>query len=257
MWLTVLVALIVAVTVNRWLGPPYGWLVAIPAGIAGTLAVRTHGWSLIGGAVGFPVSCLIGYWFILGDALPYLKLIRALVVIGSYGAATGGSIHAIVLKHRIVGGVCLVATSIVFVMILVFPPRVREAGLTPSRSTANTATQQGSAMPGDSPEIVVGELYASKNDDGTYSIVKVLFVDDLAVHLRRYANRFDRPPSDVDSSFLTLDSIGEGGGGGVDHFPLAKELFFNDDPQFIKQVPVADDELEGYRLYLEAIGGTE
>jgi hypothetical protein len=141
-WLTVLVALFFAISLNQWLGPPYGLLTAIPVGVIGSLAVCTRGWSLIGSALGFPTLCLIGYWLILGDALPYAAFVKAMVVIGSYGAAVGGSIHAILLRHRIVGGLCLTATSIVFVTILVFPPSVRVDRPDSPTSPANKARPQ-------------------------------------------------------------------------------------------------------------------
>ncbi len=112
-------------------------------------------------------------------------------------------------------------------------------------------------MSGDTREIVVGGLCATKDEDGTYRVTKVLVVDDFAVHIRIYANRFDELPTDVDPSVLNLGGINSDGGFGIGHAPMAKEGFFNDHPQFIKQVPVADEELEGYRLYLEAMGGSE
>ncbi len=102
-------------------------------------------------------------------------------------------------------------------------------------------------------EIVVGGLYYSEDEDGAYAVMKVLAVDDFAVHLRSYANKFTEPPVDLDPAVLTLGGIDSPGGFGIGHFPLAREGFFSGNPVFIKQVPVADDELEGYRLYLEAM----
>ena len=105
------------------------------------------------------------------------------------------------------------------------------------------------------PEIVVGGLYYSKNEDGTFTVMKVLAVDEFAVHLRSYANTFTEAPSDVDPAVLTLGSIDSPDGFGIGHFPLTKDGFLNDNPVFIKQVPVAEDELEGYRFYLEDMKG--
>jgi hypothetical protein len=102
-------------------------------------------------------------------------------------------------------------------------------------------------------EIVVGGLYSTKSQDGTYRVSKVLAIDDFAVHLRTYANRFEQPPADIDPSILTLDSFSDGGGLGIGHYPLAKEGFWSDECQFLKQTVVEDDELEGYRIYLEAM----
>ncbi len=110
-------------------------------------------------------------------------------------------------------------------------------------------------MSNDELAIVVGGLYATKNEDGTYGVMKVLVVDDFAVHLRSYANRFEELPLDIDPSVLTLGSISDDGGFGIGHFPLSKEAFWKDDPIFLRKTSVAEDELEGYRIYLDAMGG--
>lgn len=104
-------------------------------------------------------------------------------------------------------------------------------------------------------EITVGGLYASRDDDGKYRISKVLVVDEFAVHLRSYANRFDTLPQDLDPAVLSLGGIGDPDGFGIGHFPLAKEGFWNDNPVLIKKTAVNEDELEGYKLYLEAMEG--
>ncbi len=103
--------------------------------------------------------------------------------------------------------------------------------------------------------IQVGGLYASQDEDGTWRIMKVLAVDEFAVHLRSYANKFPEQPKEIDPAKLTLGGINDPGGFGIGHFPLAKEGFFKDNPVFIKAVPVKEEELEGYKLYLEAMQG--
>ncbi len=101
--------------------------------------------------------------------------------------------------------------------------------------------------------IVVGGLYASQNEDGTFGVMKVLAVDDFAVHLCSYKNKFQELPRDLDSSILSLGGISDPDGFGIGHFPLAKEGFWNGNPVFLKQESVRDEELDGYRLYLEAM----
>jgi hypothetical protein len=49
----------------------------------------------------------------------------------------------------------------------------------------------------------------------------------------------------------------DGGGFAFGHLPLAKQGFWNGDPVFLKKTPIAHDELEGYRTYLEAMGDLE
>lgn len=103
--------------------------------------------------------------------------------------------------------------------------------------------------------ILVGGLYATKDKDGSWRVMKVLAVDDHAVHLRSYANKFPEQPKDVDPAKLTLGGVNDPGGFGIGHYPVAKEGFFNDNPVLLKVVPVEEQELEGYKLYLEAMKG--
>ena len=106
-----------------------------------------------------------------------------------------------------------------------------------------------------SKPIQVGGLYASQDKDGTWRIVKVLAVDDEAVHLRIYANKFREQPTDVDPATLKLGSLNDPSGFGIGHVPIAKEGFNGQTRILLKVVPVKEDELEGYRLYLEAMKG--
>ena len=110
-------------------------------------------------------------------------------------------------------------------------------------------------MAQDNKTIQVGGLYATQDRDGSWRVMKVLAVDDHAVHLRSYANKFPEQPKDVDPAKLTLGGLNDPAGFGIGHFPLAKEGFFKDNPVLIKVVPVSEDELEGYQLYLEAMKG--
>ena len=111
----------------------------------------------------------------------------------------------------------------------------------------------GALMPKGNKSIEVGGLYATQDKDGSWRVMKVLAVDQFAVHLRSYANKFPEHPKDVDPAKLTLGGLKDPAGFGIGHFPLAKESFFNDNPELIKIVPVREEELEGYKLYLEAM----
>jgi hypothetical protein len=101
--------------------------------------------------------------------------------------------------------------------------------------------------------IQVGGLYTTQDTDGSWRVMKVLALDEHAVHLRSYANKFREQPKDVDPAVLTLGGLSDPAGFGIGHFPLAKEGFFKDKPVLIKVVPVKEDELEGYKLYSEAM----
>lgn len=98
-------------------------------------------------------------------------------------------------------------------------------------------------------EIVVGGLYASRQTDGTYRIVKVLVADEHAVHLRMYAERYDAIPKRVESRSLSLGRI-QDGLFGIGHYPIARQGFFNGEKHHIGTESVTEDELEGYRIWL-------
>jgi len=108
-------------------------------------------------------------------------------------------------------------------------------------------------MANDDDSIKVGGLYAIQDTDGSWRVMKVLAVDEAAVHLRSYANKFPDQPKDIDPAKLTLGGLNDPAGFGIGHFPLAKEGFFNDNPVLIKVVPVQEEELEGYKLYLDSM----
>jgi hypothetical protein len=114
------------------------------------------------------------------------------------------------------------------------------------------------ATPSQDATFQVGGLYASKGDDGQWSVCKVLAVDDDAVHLRSYANRFPLVPRDLDPSTLTMGTLdpsspGFPGAFGIGHMPVSKQGYLSENPVLIKVVPVREDELDGYRAYLDAM----
>ena len=92
----------------------------------------------------------------------------------------------------------------------------------------------------------VGGVYATKSTKGDYGISKVLAADDFAVHLRMYSDTFAAVPTAIDTSKLKI---------AIGHAPLAVEGFASDSPSLIVVEKVAESELEGYRIYLEAMSG--
>lgn len=98
-------------------------------------------------------------------------------------------------------------------------------------------------------EVVVGGLYAMREEDGSYRIVKVLVVDEFAIHLRSYANRFTELPVQVSSSELSMGGLNSAEGFGIGHFPIAPEGFDRQDRVLVGREAVAHDELEGYRYW--------
>jgi hypothetical protein len=102
----------------------------------------------------------------------------------------------------------------------------------------------------------VGGLYAGRNADGTWTIMKIIAVDIAAVHIRTYANKFPAPPKDIDPSVLSMGSIHDPMGFGIGHLPIAKAGFLAEKPVLIKVLPVTEEELEGYRYYLHEMEGS-
>jgi hypothetical protein len=100
-----------------------------------------------------------------------------------------------------------------------------------------------------SEEIVVGDLYAPQDQDGTYRIVKVLVVDEFAVHLRSYANRFKERPSQVRSSELSMGQFVSPEGFGIGHFLVTREGFSLEGRVLLSRESVRHDELDRYRIW--------
>ena len=90
--------------------------------------------------------------------------------------------------------------------------------------------------------MVVGGLYTSHNEDGSYGISKIIALDDFAVHIRMYSNKFDTKP-DKNLNSKELKSF-------IGHVPMAKEGFLLDSPELLKVEEVTEPELEGYKYYL-------
>jgi hypothetical protein len=95
-------------------------------------------------------------------------------------------------------------------------------------------------------ELMTGGIYAAKNDEGKYTLTKILVLDDLAVHARFYNEEFDDLPTTVSSDDLTFL---------IGHAPLAREGFLSEHRDLVTVEDVSESELEGYRLYLEAMRG--
>lgn len=95
-----------------------------------------------------------------------------------------------------------------------------------------------------STTLKVGGVYASKGEDGKFSITKILALDEFAVHVRSYNEKLDTLPSTINTAELTLF---------IGHMPIAREGFLREKPTLISVEQVSEEELEGYRIYLEAM----
>ena len=98
-------------------------------------------------------------------------------------------------------------------------------------------------------DIIVGGLYATREQDGLYRTVKVLVLDEHVVHLRSYATRFNELPGQIHSSKLSMGSLGNADGFGIGHFPIAREACDLEAHELVGCEEVVDDELAGYRIW--------
>jgi len=116
---------------------------------------------------------------------------------------------------------------------------------TDKKVSQDNATIETSQPAENSTALKVGGLYAIKEKDGSYYICKILVLDDFAVHLRTYGNKFAKKPTQANSD--TLQII-------IGHAPIDKNGFLIDNPELLKVEKTKDSELEGYKIYLEAMG---
>jgi hypothetical protein len=91
-------------------------------------------------------------------------------------------------------------------------------------------------------ELRTGGLYIIKSKDSSYYVCKILVIDDFAIHIRTYRNKFIQKPVQINSKDLGIL---------IGHAPLAKEGFLLDKPELLKIEEVKESELEGYKIYLE------
>jgi hypothetical protein len=104
-------------------------------------------------------------------------------------------------------------------------------------------------------EYKIGGLYSVISGDGNYSVAKILALDEEAVHVRLYKNKFRSRPQAIDPSILALGSIYDEDGFGMGHLPLSREGFAGWQPIFLTQTSVTEEELEGYEIWKEDGGG--
>ncbi len=100
----------------------------------------------------------------------------------------------------------------------------------------------------------VGGMYSFPGPDG-FTVAKILAVDEIGVHVRLYKNRFRDAPTAADCSRLTVGSMDDADGFGIGHFPVSRQSFFDWQPTFFLQSDICEEELEGYKIWLDSKGG--
>jgi hypothetical protein len=107
------------------------------------------------------------------------------------------------------------------------------------------------------PQLVEGGLYYTPGENGGFSVLKILKLDDGGVHVRLYSNHFTTPPTKIDEGTLYMAGMNRKPGEqlGMGHAPISKKSFAGWKAVFIQQSSVKKEELKGYEMWLEAKGG--
>ena len=109
---------------------------------------------------------------------------------------------------------------------------------------------------GSSGSLKEGGIYSFKNDNGTYSVLKILKLESAGLHIRVYSNQFDSPPTQVDESTLYMAGIDHKANEtlGLADAPMLNERFADYKAAFVQQSTVKPDELQGYNAWKSAGG---
>lgn len=103
-------------------------------------------------------------------------------------------------------------------------------------------------------DLEAGDICLVQSSDGGYQVAKLLAVDRSAVHVRLYKQRFFEVPRFVNTAALTMGTVHDTGFG-IGHLPISRASFASWRPIRIQHELVAEDELEGYRVWKDAEGG--
>jgi hypothetical protein len=104
--------------------------------------------------------------------------------------------------------------------------------------------------------LVEGGLYSTPDENGGYSVIKILKLDPQGVHVRMYSNQFPEHPATLDESKLYMAGMDRKPDEplGMGHAPISRRSFATWNARFIKIVPVKSDELEGYEIWNDGNG---
>lgn len=116
-------------------------------------------------------------------------------------------------------------------------------------------TATSSAMAGEG--LVEGGVYVTPQEDGSYVPLKILKLDEVGVHVRLYSNVYKNRPKAIEEYSLYIAGIDKKGSEplGMGHLPLSRKAFAGWGAVFVQRSSVSAEELEGYRVWLEAKGG--
>jgi hypothetical protein len=104
-------------------------------------------------------------------------------------------------------------------------------------------------------DLAPGDICSIKSGESGFGVIKILVVDQHVIHIRKYKNRFTERPYQLDLSRLSIGTIHDPDGFGVGHLPVSAGGFGSWMPSRICSQDLTDEELEGYRYWLEDQGG--
>jgi hypothetical protein len=100
-----------------------------------------------------------------------------------------------------------------------------------------------------------GDVCAIRSGESGFGVIKILLIDQHIIHIRKYKNRFPERPYQIDPRGLSIGTINDPDGFGVGHLPVSASGFASWMPSRICRQDVTEEELAGYRYWLEDQSG--
>lgn len=100
-------------------------------------------------------------------------------------------------------------------------------------------------------DLAPGDICSIKSGESAFGIIKILVIDQHVLHVRKYKNRFPERPYDVNLAMLCIGTVNDPDGLGVAHLAVSASGFATWMPARIGKQEVTDEDLEGYRCWLE------
>lgn len=104
---------------------------------------------------------------------------------------------------------------------------------------------------------LAGGLYVAPHESGGFVPLKILALDNHGVHVRIYSNVYPAPPARIDEPALYMAGVDKRQDEplGVGHLPISRDSFSGWGVRFVQQSLLVAEELQGYRVWLDAEGG--
>lgn len=108
----------------------------------------------------------------------------------------------------------------------------------------------------DSIKLIEGGLYVSPLNGNQLQVVKILKLDDLGAHIALYENHFSEFPAYIDETTLTFGRYDENNPIlSIGHLPISYNTLVSYKLLFVQHSKITEEELEGYKIWLDAQGG--